>query len=196
MLTVHNISYSINERKLFANISMSLLPSCVLYIKGSNGSGKTTLLRIMAGIIEPSSGQILCNLENIKDIAKPYCTYIGHMSANKSEFTVLDNLKFWTGAYNSNEVLEAAIHYFRLQDILGRKYYELSEGNKKKVALARLLACQSDLWLLDEIDSNLDQENRDLLYNLIISKANNGGIIVISSHQKENAIKTADVLQL
>ena len=66
---------------------------------------------------------------------------------------------------------------------------------QKKVALAKLIACQSNLWLLDEVESNLDQENKELLRNLIIIKANNGGIILITSHANID-IKSAQIINL
>ncbi|MFP3012806.1 MAG: ATP-binding cassette domain-containing protein, partial [Rickettsia sp.] len=95
--------------------------------------------------------------------------------------------------YDSLEALEASIYYFKLHNILHEKCYKLSAGNQRKVALAKLIACQSNLWLLDEVEANLDQENKELLYNLIILKANNGGVIVATSHSNID-IKTAQII--
>jgi heme exporter protein A len=194
MLSLEQISLQINNSNLF-NIAFSLLPSCIMYLKGANGSGKTSLLRMIAGIQQPSSGKILFYNQEICNLAKPYCNYIGHNLGLKSELKVLDYLKFWSKVYNSTETLEAAIHYFDLFDLLDKKCYELSKGNKKRVELSKLLCCQSDLWLLDEVESNLDDKNSRLLNNLIVSKANNNGIVIISSHL-EPTIKSAVVLDL
>lgn len=195
MLSFHQLKCSIYQRKLFDNLSITFLNSAITYIKGANGCGKTSLLRMIAGIMQPNSGNIFYKNLNINNIAKPYCTYIGHNLGLKREMTVVENLKFWSEIYNSVETLDAAIHYFKLYDLLDEKCYTLSSGLQKVVALARLIACQSDLWLLDEVETNLSKDNRDLLHNLIVMKANSGGIVLLSSHT-ENHIKSAQILQL
>lgn len=194
MLLLHQLQFNIEQRNLF-DLSITFLPSAITYIKGANGCGKSSLLRMIAGIMQPNSGDILYKNCNINNIAKPYCTYIGHNLGLKLEMTVFENLKFWSEIYNSAETLYAAIHYFKLHDLLDEKCYTLSSGLQKVVALSRLIACQSDLWLLDEVETNLSKENRDLLNNLIVMKANSGGIILLSSHN-ENHIKSAQILQL
>ena len=82
-----------------------------------------------------------------------------------------------------------------LDSLLDKKIYQLSAGNQKKVALSKLLSCQSDLWLLDEAEVSLDAANKKLLHNLIISKANNGGIILLTTHG-DTDIKGSQVLHL
>ncbi|WP_342225569.1 heme ABC exporter ATP-binding protein CcmA [Rickettsia endosymbiont of Urophora cardui] len=195
MLSFHQLKFNIYQKQLFDNLSITFLDPAITYIKGANGCGKTSLLRMVAGIMQPSNGNIFYRKLNINNIAKPYCTYIGHNLGLKLEMTVLENLKFWSEIYNSVETLDAAIHYFKLYDLLDEKCYTLSSGLQKVVALARLIACQSDLWLLDEVETNLSKENRDLLNNLIVMKANSGGIVLLSSHT-ENHIKSAQILQL
>ncbi|ABV79796.1 Heme exporter protein A [Rickettsia bellii OSU 85-389] len=195
MLSFHQLKFNIYQKQLFDNLSITFLDSAITYIKGANGCGKTSLLRMIAGIMQPSNGNIFYKNLNINNIAKPYCTYIGHNLGLKLEMTVFENLKFWSEIYNSVETLDAAIHYFKLYDLLDEKCYTLSSGLQKVVALARLIACQSDLWLLDEVETNLSKENRDLLNNLIVMKANSGGIVLLSSHTK-NHIKSAQILQL
>lgn len=195
MLSFHQLKFNIYQKQLFDNLSITFLDSAITYIKGANGCGKTSLLRMVAGIMQPSNGNIFYKNLNINNIAKPYCTYIGHNLGLKLEMTVFENLKFWSEIYNSVETLDAAIHYFKLYDLLDEKCYTLSSGLQKVVALARLIACQSDLWLLDEVETNLSKENRDLLNNLIVMKANSGGIVLLSSHV-ENHIKSAQILQL
>ncbi len=190
MLSLHQLQF----KNLF-DLNITFLPSSITYIKGANGCGKSSLLRMIAGIMQPSSGNIYYRNRNINNIAKLYCTYIGHNLGLKSEMTVFENLKFWSEIYNSAETLYAAIHYFKLHDLLDKKCYSLSSGMQKIVAIARLIACQSDLWLLDEVDTNLSKENRDLLNNLIVMKTNSGGIVLLSSHL-ESSIKSAQILQL
>lgn len=197
MLSLHSLSFFIEEKTLYKNISMTFLPSSIIYLCGKNGSGKTSLLRMLAGIQSPSEGSITFSKKSlpISQLAKPYCTYIGHRFGVKPELTVLENLEFWATTYDSEQLVHAAIVYFSLQDLINTKCYELSAGNQKKVALARLLACQSKLWLLDEVDSNLDPDNKTLLLNLIVSHADNGGIVFITSHNPPE-IKSAQILDL
>lgn len=176
---------------------MSFLPSSIVYVRGENGCGKTSLLRIIAAIQKPTGGRVTfgINSKPVFTLNKPHCTYIGHHLGIKQELSVFENIKFWSEIFDSPELISASITYFSLEEILDKKCYELSAGNKKKVALSRLILCPSKLWLLDEVDSNLDQSNKELLLNLIVSHANNGGIAFIASHNPP-PIKTAQILNL
>lgn len=203
VLTIDRLSYVIGEHDLFNSITISFLPSSIVHITGKNGSGKSSLLKIIAGIQKPTSGTFYfgasknCEYDSFfleGQNKLPYCLYIGHKLGLKNELTVIENLRFWSNLYNSSETLDASIYYFGLQKILDKKCYELSAGNQKKVALSKLLSCQSELWLLDEVDTNLDEENKQLLHGLIASKASNEGIIMIASHAE--IIKNAYTLSL
>ncbi len=195
MLSLNQLSYTINNQALFSDLSVTMLSSSITYIKGANGCGKTSLLRMVACLQKPTSGLVSFSPYLANEEGQIRCTYVGHKLGLKAELTVLENIKFWSSIYDSLETLEAALYYFKLHDILDKKCYQLSAGNQKKVALARLLACQSNLWLLDEVESNLDQENKALLNNLIVTKANNNGIVLITSHEAPT-IKTANTLNL
>lgn len=197
MLSLNSVCINTNKLSLIANLSLTLLPSAIVYLKGKNGSGKTSLLRTIAGIQELSNGYISFGKNNtpIENFQKPYCVYVGHKTGIKPELTVAQNIEFWAKIYNSPELVSAAIFYFKLEEYANTKCYELSAGQKQKVALARLLACSSQIWLLDEPESNLDPTSKQLLNNLIISKANSGGIIIASSHH-EISIKSALIINI
>jgi len=186
MLSLNDLQIRTPNKILLDNLSLTLLPSAIVYLQGPNGCGKTSLLKTIAGIQKPSKGLVTFGKHSypMHNVPKPYCAYIGHNLGLKPELTVIENLKFWPEFYESSALLEASVYYFKLEELLYKKCYELSAGNQKKVALCRLMSCQSKLWLLDEIDSNLDEENKQLLLHLILSKANNGGIIFISTHGK------------
>lgn len=184
-ISLHAITLQIEDKKLF-DVSFSILPHSIIHLQGNNGSGKTSLLKIIAGIKQPSSGQITIgkNMLDIHELPKPYCCYIGHELGLYLDLTVLDNLKCWANYYDSHLTIEAAIFFWELQDILDTKCSELSAGNKKRVVLARLLICHSSLWLLDEVENNLDEKNKQKLNHIIVSKADAGGIVIITSHEK------------
>lgn len=186
MLSLYLLSFVVQGKIIFHNISLSLLPSSIVYLSGKNGSGKTSLLRMLAGIQKPTQGSISYDKRNIliSRLKKPYCTYIGHKIGLKQELSVIDNLNYWAQVYNSKTLVESSIIYFQLQEYRNTKCYQLSIGNQKKLGLAKLMTCKSSLWLLDEVDTNLDQDNKTLLINLIISHSANGGIVFISSHSK------------
>lgn len=197
MLTLNQINLSINGNDVFSDISMTFLPTSITYLTGPNGSGKTSLLRMLAGIQKPSSGKITFGKEAIaqKNMPRPYCVYIGHQAGIKPELSVIDNIINWSRFYNSPETVSAALHFFNLTEYANHKCYELSAGNRQKVVLTRLLACNSRLWLLDEVDQNLDKQNQDLLDRLIISKADNGGIVIMTTHETPR-IKSAKIMSM
>lgn len=187
MLECLNLSYKLQDRYLFKDISFTALPGSFIIIEGPNGSGKTSLLRMIAGLI-PTEGNILLNNYPIDEI-KPLINYIGHNLALKLELSVISNLTFWAEIYDSPELIPASLHYFNLYEHIETKIIDLSEGQKRKVALAKLLACHSDIWLLDEVDSNLDNENLSLLNNLIQTRVEQGGIVIFSTHHPERLKK-------
>lgn len=195
MLTCNEVTASAADKLLFNKVSISILPGSILYIRGSNGSGKTSFLRILSNIQPADSGSVYWYGEAINDLDN-YCTYIGHKLAIKPELTAIEHLEFWGQIYNSKEAIAASIAYFNLYDILDKPCYFLSAGEKKRVAISRLLISNNDLWILDEVDTNLDEENAALLYRAIISKRENGGVVIIASHRykEHNSLKSQELL--
>lgn len=183
MLTCQNISLlSSNNTVIFANLSITLLPGAIAIIRGKNGAGKSSLLKIIGNIQSPTAGEVYIHNIQTNKLQKPFLGYIGHQLGLKLDLTVEDNLVMWAKFYDSITLIPAAVTYFGLTDLLSEKVYKLSSGMKKKVALARIMACYSKIWLLDEVETNLDEENRKLVYNLIAIHTNSGGIILWASH--------------
>lgn len=185
IVTAEDLSFKIDNKTIFTNLGISLFPGSITHLKGANGSGKSSLLKILCGLQQPSSGSVkLGKRYNIEDCPKPFANYIGHNIGVKDDLTVLENIEIFARLYESEITIPSALHYFSLMDVMNEKAYSLSAGNRQKIALARLLCCHAGLWLLDEVDSHLDEKNKVLLHNVIATKANNGGVIILTSHQK------------
>ena len=188
MLTLYKLRYTTNQNSLY-DINVTFLHSSITYFVGISKLDKMCLLKIIANIQKPVNGHVIVSQE------KPYCLYLSNNFGLNNRMTVFENLKFWARLYNSIETMEASICYFGLQNVLDVACSKLSVIDKKKVVLSKLISCQSDIWLLDEIESDIDIDTKKLLQNLIISKANNGGIILITPHH-DKWIETAQILNI
>jgi len=174
MISVKNLEYRRGERIILQNLSFDVQPSSGLVITGANGSGKTTLLKILAGLLVPTLGEI----EIQEDIL-----YIGHKNAMKEEFSVLENLQFWAGLAGNDMLIPTALSYFQLEDYADLPHKALSHGLQRRVALARLIFSPQKTWLLDEPFAHIDKETMLCLRNLITTRVEQGGIVILSSHQ-------------
>lgn len=183
ILTFENIGVSYGYVPVFSGLSFSIGKCSIVQFLGANGSGKTSLLKIIAGINKPSHGRLLLNGEEF-DNDSIRINYIGHKIAVKQNETVLDNIAFWSALNDSSLMLEAAIGYFKLNDVIDEKCSNLSEGWSKKVALARLLGIYADIWVLDEPEVHLDEESKARLLHAIEVRAGEGGIVFIASHNE------------
>ncbi|MBN8828724.1 MAG: heme ABC exporter ATP-binding protein CcmA [Sphingobacteriia bacterium] len=183
MLTLDNLSLSFNDEIIFQNLSINLAKTSIVKVKGINGAGKTTLLKIIAQILKPNTGEIFWQGKPLKH-SNAKINYVGHDLGLKLNDTVGNNIAFWSSLTDSSLMFEAAIYYFRLEEIIDIKCEYLSQGWKKKVALARLLACFADIWVLDEPEINLDEDSKQRLFHAIDVRAGEGGIIFIASHSE------------
>ncbi len=188
MLTLDNISFEKEDKKIFADLGISVSTGAALIIKGRNGSGKTTLLKIIAGISKATSGKILWggeDVEDFRDLFNGDMQFIGHKNFLKPELTVFENLQFYAKLADTEMALSLALNYFQLNNFADKKIKTLSAGWQRRVMLAKLMACPSTLWLLDEPTNNLDKEGRELLKNLVLTRIKEGGLVILTSHDKD-----------
>ena len=175
LLSAQNISYSINENKLFHNLSFEINSGEGLHVKGGNGSGKSTLLRIILGITSPSKGFIETYNQDLN------ISYLGHKNAIKNYLTPLENLEL---LFNDAE-LNLAFEWLRkldLSDVQDDLTASLSFGQQKKLALIRVLAKSSELMVLDEPLVGLDQATADQLSSFLVQKLSEGVGLILTSH--------------
>ena len=189
MLDVSNLECVRGERTLFSDVSFRLDGGEMLYLQGQNGSGKTSLLRILCGLSHAEAGEIRWRGEPIsklgEDFRRELC-YLGHHNAIKEELTPLENLR--VSAKLADETLDegAALEALEKVGLTGREDLAcryLSQGQKRRVALARLVNERRALWVLDEPYVALDTAAIERVAGLIGAHLQRGGLVVLTTHQ-------------
>ena len=158
MLICDNLTIAREGNILLKDVGFTLFPGALLVLQGSNGAGKTSLLEAIAGIREPQKGEMYYDTR---------VSYLGHKLAIKPQLTIAENLIFWSSLYESELMISAALHYFQLQDYVDTPCKNLSAGMLKRVSLARIMSCASNIWLLDEPETNLDDFAKKRLIQMV-----------------------------
>jgi heme exporter protein A len=172
------------ERLVFEALDFRLPPGGALILKGANGSGKSSLLRLMAGLTPPASGILAWNGVPVADDPGAHrgrLHFIGHADALKPALTAGENLAFWAGMRGGGAAA-AALAQFRLRPLADLPCRFLSAGQKRRLALARLVASPAPLWLLDEPLTGLDDDAVADLYAAIAAHRAAGGCVALSTH--------------
>ena len=178
------------DRRLFRDVSFSLKPGTLLQITGPNGSGKTSLLRIICGLTAPESGEIRWHGVKIRSLAEEYSrniAYIGHRIAVKEELNSLENLRISSGLAGCELSRDQAKAALARVGLAGRENLParfLSEGQRRRSALARLINCTAVLWVLDEVLASLDHAAVSLVESLIGEHLDKGGMAIVATHQE------------
>jgi heme exporter protein A len=176
------------ERLVFARLSFRLPAGGGLLLTGANGSGKTSLLRVLATLIMPASGRLLWGSAPVAAESAAYraqLDFVGHQDGVKPGLTPRETLAFWAalrGASGAPRLLEAALAAFALDRVADWPCRWLSAGQRRRVALARLIAAPASIWLLDEPTSALDHENQSRLEHAIAEHRASRGRVVVASH--------------
>ncbi len=178
------------DRVLFSDLSFTLKQNELMYLKGVNGSGKTSLLRMLCGLVTPAEGDISWCGENIRQLKEEYfrqLLYIGHLPGIKAELTPLENLKI-SCAINGCPITEDQA--WDALDKIGLRGREdlpskvLSQGQKRRVALARILLTDAKLWILDEPFTALDVDAVAMLQAVLAEHVQRGGMVLLTTHQE------------
>ena len=201
MLEVVDLACQRGDRLLFSGLSFSLEAGTLLHVRGHNGSGKTTLLRTLCGLLPPDAGVILWNGEQVRRLGEDFhrdTLYFGHLNGIKSDLTAIENLRV-AAILDGDRAPEAAI--LDALEEMGLAGFEdlptkaLSQGQKKGVALARLLLSRAPLWILDEPFTALDVDAVDRLQLLIAEHVGQDGLVILTTHQ-EVALTSGQIRRL
>lgn len=199
LLETRDLGCMRNDRQLFDRLDFALEAGEMLVVEGPNGCGKTSLLRILTGLRLADSGEILWRGEPIDRLAGDYyeqVNYVGHHDGIKHELSCLENLRLARAMgvpsqLDLDDVLEQVNLYAYGESEVG----SLSAGQKRRLALARLLATDSLLWILDEPFTSLDKASMELFSRLFEGHLQREGVIVITSHH-DIALPTMSVQRL
>lgn len=189
-LTFSKLGCTKGGRQLFKNVDCQLEAGRWLYVAGANGVGKTSLLRMVCGLASIETGEILWNGSPIHAQREAYrqdLCYLGHLNALQESMTVDENLAFITslgGFAPDKTATQEVLVRFGLRGRGKQLVRHLSQGQKRRVALTRLALSPARLWVLDEPYVAMDEAGIGLLADLIATHLADGGLTVLTSHQR------------
>ena len=189
MLEVSDLCCVRGEKPLFSGLDFCLGAGELLYLQGRNGSGKTSLLRILSGLLPAAGGEIRWRGEPVEQLGEDYrreLCFLGHHNAIKEELTPLENLLISARLVDESQDVEGALAALARLGLVGREDLPcryLSQGQKRRVALARLVNDRRALWLLDEPFVALDTAAVELVATLIAMHVQRGGMAVLTTPQ-------------
>jgi heme exporter protein A len=189
MLEASGLECVRGDCRLFAGVGFRLSGGEMLFLQGRNGSGKTSLLRMLCGLAPAAAGEIRWRGEVVGKLGEDYrreLCYLGHQNAIKEELTPLENLLASARLADETLASDAALSALERFGLAGREHLAcryLSQGQKRRVALARLVHERRALWLLDEPYVALDTAAIALLAGLIGAHLQRGGLAVLTTHQ-------------
>ncbi|CUU43745.1 Cytochrome c biogenesis ATP-binding export protein CcmA [Blastochloris viridis] len=172
-------------REVFRDLSFSLAAGRALALVGPNGAGKSSLLRLTAGLVRPVSGTLELKGFDPELTVAEQAHYLGHLDALKPALTVAENLDFWIRALGGGPgvALGVALDQVGLARLAELPAQYLSAGQRRRLALARLLVVHRPLWLLDEPTTALDVAAQARLFELIAGHLAAGGLVMAATHQ-------------
>lgn len=186
LIRTENLCFERDEIKVIDRVNLELNSGDLLQVEGCNGSGKTTLLRLLTTAIKPTSGRIFYQGKKLSDCRYEYCSniiFIGHQIALKERLTPVENLNWLSPVGLSQDSINRALDLVGLRDFETAPSWSLSAGQKRRVALARLIVSNAKIWFLDEPFTAIDTQGIGLMKQLIDDHVSKGGAVVFSTHQ-------------
>ncbi len=182
-LIAEELSCRRGGRMVFSNLSFEVVSGEMLILRGPNGAGKTSLLRTIAGLTPPAAGRLVLEGGSGDLGIGQQSHYIAHQNASKSQLSVRENLRFWQRFLEGDE--DRILSAMEAMDLMHLADYDaalLSAGQKRRLALARLLLAERPLWLLDEPTVGLDVSSVARLRRVMNAHLQAGGIIIATTH--------------
>jgi heme exporter protein A len=169
------------ERFVFAELDFDLVPGGVLLLRGPNGSGKSSLLRVMSGLLRPAAGALAwdgVSIDSDPERHRRRLAFLGHLDAVKPALTAAENLAFWCGP----AAVERALDCFGIARLARLPARLLSAGQRRRLALGRVVGGPAPLWLLDEPTNGLDSEAEAMFAAALAAHRASGGMAVMALH--------------
>lgn len=179
LLTFRSLAIARGDHVLLRDLAGNVNAGETLHIRGPNGIGKTSLLEVLCGLREPEQGTVERSVE------PEACHWVGHRNALNPALTPFENLRFWCDVQCvAGDGIRGALREFELERVADQPCRQLSAGQKRRAALARLALARRPLWFLDEPLGALDEPGIRHWLGLLQAHAAQGGAAIITSHQK------------
>ena len=183
-LIIKNLECFREERTIFQRLSCEIESNQTMLVRGKNGSGKTSFLRLVAGYLKNYNGKILFNDNDLQQNNEPLTDFrfIGQKNSLKDNLTVRKNIEMWQLIYHTKKDINKIVDLLDIRMLLNKDINTLSDGQKKRVSLSRLLISKAKVWLLDEPLVYLDLNKVKLLQDIILQHNDAGGITLYTSN--------------
>jgi len=194
VLSSENLACIRGERLIFSGIEFALDAGEVLVVTGANGSGKTSLLRIVCGLLEAAAGEIRWNGLSARALGDDFfaqLAYLGHQNGLKDDLSATENMQVWAGVSGITVARAAVRQALARMGLAGREDLPvrwLSQGQKRRAAIARLLVAERPLWVLDEPFAGLDRASTVTVEALLQEHLADGGMAILTTHQDLGAV--------
>jgi heme exporter protein A len=189
LLEAREINCWRGDRHILRDVSFSVRSGEFLKLTGPNGVGKTTLIRIVCGLLPPENGAVEWRGKVVRSTSDEFhveMAYLGHLNSLKADLTARENLRFLAGLRQAltDADIDAALDRVGILSRGDLQARSLSAGQKRRLALARLLLADAALWVLDEPVTNLDTAGISLVEELITEHVTRGGLALAAAHQR------------
>ena len=182
-ISINSLSCAVDGKVVLDNITFSLTSGQSITITGPNGVGKTLLLHVILGFKSSFKGRILINEVDLSEDPsdrQEQIGYYGHRASLQAGLTPLEIIRYWKTFYDSDAVASDLV---KIWDLPNDVVENCSEGQRKRIGLARLSMMQRNIWLLDEPTTNLDIEGKEKFSELLALHLKSGGLSIITTHE-------------